>query len=204
MGYSIACCILEAMPVRTLRAPKNEYDLFEALKAGGVPVAPFATSVAAIGAVGIPAMIVVRHANKSVVRTMVAKYCDVAPAVAKAAKAKEFFMQKHITGHEVACGVLVSGRKILPLVPVDAIPRSLHESGAWHIKPAVQDAVQALAKAAHKAVGAKGNSCVRFVVDGATPYVTGIDCSPALTHTAPFMRSALLAGFTLHEIYETI
>ncbi len=192
------------MPVPRRRAPKDEYAIFETLRAKGVSVAPFATVMEDIGNVGIPAVLAVRYTGRPAVRVMVAKYGDIVPAVAKAAKAKGFFMQKHVTGHEVACGVITEGRKILPLVPVDAIPRPLHESGAWHMAPAVQDAVQALAKGAHKALGIKGHSCVRLVVEGAVPYVTGVDAAPPLSHAGLFMRSALLAGFTAEEVYGSV
>ncbi len=182
----------------------DEYAFFETLRAKGVAVAPFATALEDVGTLGIPAVVVVRNAGVPAVRTMVANYGDVVPAVAAAARAGRFFMQKHITGHEVACGVIRSGRKILPLVPVDAIPRPLHESGAWYMPIATQDAVQALANAAYSAIGAKGHSCVRMVVDGSTPYVTGVDINPSLAHTSLFMRSALLAGLTLDEINESV
>ena len=182
---------------------KDEYSFFEILRAKGVAVAPFATAVEGIAGVGIPAVVIARHAGGLDARTMVARYGDIAPTFARVAKAKQFFMQKYVTGHEVACGVLKDGRNVLPLVPVDALPRSLHESGAWHMTPAVQDGVQAVAKAAHKALGIKGHSCVRFVVDGVTPYVTGVEVAPSLARTGLFMRSALLAGFTPDEIEES-
>lgn len=184
-------------------APKDEYAIFETLRARGVAVAPFTTRVEDVGVVGIPAVVVAYRKGKPDVRTMIAKYGDVAPVLAHTAKAHGFFMQRHVMGHEVACGVIRDGKKILPLVPVDVIPRSLHESGAWHIR-AMQDAVQAQALAAHVAVGAKGHSCVRLVVDGVTPYVTGVDIAPALAHTSLFMRSAKLTGLTEEEIKELI
>lgn len=190
------------MPVSRRHAPKDEYSLFEKLASKGVAVAPFATSVSAIGVVGIPATLVIRG-GQSPQRMMIAAYGDVVPAIARATReAKSFFMQKHVTGHEVACGVIMDGRKIMPLVPVEVIPRLLHESGAWHLKSVTQDAVQALAKAAHTAVGAKRHSCVRMVVDDGMPYVTGVDVEPALARTSLFMRSAKLTGLTEEEIKE--
>ncbi|MSR73493.1 MAG: hypothetical protein EXS60_00305 [Candidatus Pacebacteria bacterium] len=192
------------MGLARTRAPKDEYAIFETLGAAGVAVAPFTTSLEDIGSVGIPALVVTRHAGALPVRTMVAKYGDIVPALAQATRAGRFFMQKHIVGHEVACGVITHSRKVLPLVPVETIPRPLHESGAWHLLPAVQDAVQAVAKAAHIAVGAKGHSCVRMVVAGTTPYVTGVDMAPSLARTSLFMRSALLTGLTVHEICESV
>ena len=185
-------------------APKDEYAVFETLAEHGVAVQPFTTTVEGIAGVGIPAVMVAWSANAPATRMMVAKYGDVVPAIAHAAKAGAFFMQKHISGHEVACGVIAHGRRILPLVPVEAIPRSLHESGAWHIKPAVQNAVQAAAKAAHMALGIKGHSCVRMVVSGAVPYVTGVETHPSLARTSLFMRSALLTGLTVHEVCDSV
>lgn len=170
----------------------------------GVAVAPFATNFEDIGNVGIPAVVIARSADTARGHTMVTKYGDIVPALARVAKAGGFFMQRHITGHEVACGVITHGRKILPLVPVEAIPRPLHESGAWHMPPAVQDAVQATAKAAHVALGTKGHLCVRMVVEGSVPYVTGVEMHPSLARTSLFMRSAKLAGLTDEEITESI
>ena len=184
-------------------ALKDEYIIFETLKAKGVVVAPFTTAVEDIAGVGLPAIVIARNATASV-RMMVAKYGDIVPVIARAAKAESFFMQRHVTGHEVACGVITDGRKIIPLVPVESIPRSLHESGAWHLKPAVADAIQATAKAAHAALGAKGHSCVRMVVDGSVPYVTGVEIHPSLARTSLFMRSAKLTGLTEEEITESI
>lgn len=186
------------------RLPKDEYEVFETLAEHGVAVAPFATSLEDIAGVGLPAVVVAQSADMPATRTMVAKYGDVVPAIASAAKAGKFFMQKHVTGHEVACGVTMHGRKILPLVPVETIPRPLHESGAWHLLPAVQDAVQAAAKAAHAALGVRGHSCVRMVVEGSVPYVTGVEIHPSLARTSLFMRSAKLAGLTEEEITESI
>ena len=192
------------MPVTRRTAPKDEYEILETLAEHGVAVAPFTTSLEDVGGVGLPAVVTARHADMPAVRTMVAKYGDIVPALAHAAKAESFFMQRHVTGHEVACGVIMDGRKVLPLVPVESIPRPLHESGAWHLKPAVQDAVQALAKAAHTALGTKGHSCVRMVVSGAVPYVTGVEVHPSLARTSLFMRSAKLTGLTEEEIMESI
>lgn len=190
------------MPASRTRAVKDEYSLFETLAAKGVAVAPFATSVSAIGSVGLPAMIALRNA-RAPRRTMIVRYGDVVPAVARVFReARAFFMQRHVTGHEIACGVVADGRKILPLVPVEAIPRSLHESGAWHLKPAVQEAAQAQAKAAHKAMGLRGHSCVRMVVEDGVPYVTAVEAAPALVRTGLFMRSARLTGLTEEEIKE--
>ncbi|MDO8582557.1 MAG: hypothetical protein Q7R63_00995 [bacterium] len=183
--------------------PKDEYEILETLAECGVAVAPFTTSLEDVAGVGLPAVVVARYAEMPATRTMVAKYGDIVPALAHAAKAESFFMQRHVTGHEVACGVITEGRKILPLVPVEAIPRSLHESGAWHLKPAMQDAVQAVAKAAHTALGAKGHSCVRMVISGAVPFVTGVEVHPSLARTSLFMQSALLTGLTVHEICES-
>ncbi len=185
-------------------APKDEYAIFEMLAEHGVAVAPFATTLEDVAGIGLPAVVVARHENMPATRTMVAKYEDVVPAFAQAVKAGGFFMQRHVTGHEVACGVIMDGRKVLPLVPVEAIPRPLHESGAWHLKPAVQDAVQAVAKAAHIALGAKGHSCVRMVVNGTVPFVTGVEFHPSLARTSLFMRSAKLTGLTEEEITESI
>lgn len=188
----------------TRRISKDEYAFFETLAEHGVAVAPFATTLEDIGSVGIPAVVIARYRDLPDLRTVVAKYSDIVPAFAHTAKAKGFFMQKYIMGHEVACGVIMDGKKVLPLVPVDAIPRSLHESGAWHMAPAVQDKVRALAHDAHTAMAIKGHSCVRMVVNGAIPYVTGVDMSPSLARTSLFMRSALLAGLTVHEICESV
>lgn len=192
------------MPVRRRITHKDEYAILETLAEHGVAVAPFATTIEGIADVGLPAMVVARHRDMSLIRTMVVKYGDIVPALARAVKAQGFFMQKHITGHEVACGVITDNRKILPLVPVETIPRSLHESGAWHIAPAVQDAVQAVAKAAHTALGVKGHSCVRMVVSGTVPFVTGVDINPSLARTSLFMRSAKLTGLTEEEITKSI
>lgn len=192
------------MPVTRRTAPKDEYEILETLAEHGVAVAPFTTSLEDVAGVGLPAVVVARHADMPATRTMVVKYGDIVPALATAAKAHGFFMQRHVTGHEVACGVVMDGRKVLPLVPVEAIPRPLHESGAWHLKPAMQDAVQAVAKAAHTALGAKGHSCVRMVISGAIPYVTGVDINPSLLRTSLFMRSALLTGLTVHEVCESV
>jgi D-alanine-D-alanine ligase-like ATP-grasp enzyme len=193
------------MPATWRKAPKDEYVIFETLKALGIAVAPFATAVSEVGVVGIPALVVGCNASGVHVRKMIARYGDIIPVISHTARTfPRFFMQRHIIGHEVACGVLRDGRNILPLVPVDAIPRSLHESGAWHMAPAVQDKVQALAKATHTAIGARGHSCVRMVVAGATPYVTGVDVNPSLAHTSLFMRSAKLTRLTEEEITESI
>ncbi len=192
------------MLVRGRITPKDEYAIFETLAEHGVLVAPFTTALEDIAGVGLPAVVVTRHAEMPAVRTMVAKYGDIVPALAHAAKAESFFMQRHVTGHEVACGVITQGRRVLPLVPVEVIPRPLHESGAWHLSHAVQDAVQATAKAAHTALGAKGYSCVRMVVAGTTPYVTGVEMHPSLIRTSLFMQSAKLTGLTEEEITESI
>ena len=170
---------------------KDEYSVFEILRSKGVAVAPFATVVAEVGAVGIPAVVIARNVNGAHTRTMVAKYGDIIPAVTHAVRTSpQFFMQRHIMGHEVVCGVIMDGRKIVSLVPVEAIPRALHESSAWHMKTGVADAIQYLSKAAHAALGTKTHSCVRLVVAGSTPYVTGVDIAPPLTRTGFFMRSA--------------
>jgi D-alanine-D-alanine ligase-like ATP-grasp enzyme len=192
------------MRLARTRAPKDEYEVLKTLAAAGVAVAPFATSLEDIADVGLPAVVVARHESMPATRTMVAKYGDIVPALTYAAKAESFFMQRHVTGHEVACGVIMEGRRVLPLVPVEVIPRSLHESGAWHMAPAVQDAVQAVAKAAHTALGAKGHSCVRMVISGAVPFVTGVEFHPSLARTSLFMQSALLTGLTVHEVCESV
>lgn len=194
------------MPAKRRAARTDEYSIFETLKAKGVAVPPFATSMEDVGTVGIPALFVIRHTNKAPERTMITKYGDIARVLAHAAQKKNprFFMQRHIAGHEVACGVMADGRKIVPLVPVEIIPRSFHESGPWHMRGHVADAVQALAKKAHTGIGAKKYSCVRFTVDGTTPYVTAVDSAPALTRTGLFMRSAEVAGFTAAEIEEQV
>src|SRR3989344_6709931 len=178
--------------------PQDEYAVFKTLRAKGVAVAPFTTTMGGVAHVGIPAVVVAHNKDAPVVRSMITKYCDIVPAFARAAKAKSFFIQKHVTGHEVVCGVITSGRNILPLVPVEAIPRSIYEVGVWHLRPAVQDKVQALAKAAHSALGVKGHSCVRMVIDGTMTYVISVDVNPPLARTSLFMRSALLAGFTFN------
>src|SRR3989344_5841240 len=192
------------MPVRRHITFKDEFAVLETLAEHGVAVAPFTTTLEDVAGVGLPAVVVARHADIPATRTMVAKYSDIVPAFTQAVKAGGFFMQRHVTGHEVACGVITEGRRVLPLVPVETIPRSLHESGAWHLKPAGQDAVQAVAKAAHTALGVKGHSCVRMVVSGATPYVTGVEIHPSLARTSLFMRSAKLTGLTEEEITESI
>ena len=187
------------------RVPSDEYSVFESLRKKGVAVPPFATVVAEVGAVGIPAVVIARNASGAHTRTMVVRYGDIVPAVAHATRTSpQFFMQRHIVGHEVVCGVIMDGKKIIPLVPVEAIPRALHESSAWHMKSAMADAIQHLAKAAHAALGTKTHSCVRLVVAGSTPYVVGVDVAPPLTRTGLFMRSAMLAGFTEEEIKESI
>ena len=194
------------MPAKPRATRTDEYSVFETLKERGVAVLPFATTVADICVVGIPAFFVMRHATRPPERTMITKYGDIARVLAHATQKKSagLFMQRCIAGHEVACGVIVSGKKTMPLVPVEIIPRSLHESGPWHMKGAVADAVQVVAKAAHKAVGGKKYSCVRLIVEGTTPYVTAVDIAPPLTRTGLFMRSAEVAGFTYAEIKEQV
>ena len=192
------------MPAKR-RVPSDEYSIFETLRAKGVAVPPFATAVSEVGSVGIPAVLVARNAGGAHARTMLVHYEDIVPALAHALRTSpRFFMQRHSRGYEVACGVMMHGKKILSLVPVDAIPRALHESGAWHMKSAVVDAIQHVAKAAHMAMGAKTHSCVRLAVEGSTPYVTGVVIAPPLTRTGLFMRSAELAGLTEEEIKESI
>src|SRR3989344_1960759 len=110
------------MLVTRRRAPKDEYEIFETLAEHGVAVAPFTTSLEDVAGVGLPAVVVARHADMPATRTMVAKYGDIVPVLAHAAKAESFFMQRHVTGHEVACGAIMDGPQVLPLVPVEAIP----------------------------------------------------------------------------------
>jgi|GEM_PF-2334109 len=181
---------------------KDTYSLFEKLAACGVSVAPFTTSLAGIATVGIPAKLVTRT-TLSPYSATIARYGDIMPAIVRAVRsAKPFFLQRHVTGHELACGVVMDSRKIVPLVPVEIIPRISHETHALHMSSSVLDAVATEACRAHKALRIKGHSCVRMVVEKGVPYVVGVEASPALVRTSCFMRSALLAGLTEEEIKE--
>jgi hypothetical protein len=72
------------------------------------------------------------------------------------------------------------------------------------MKQRVVEAAQGLAKAAHKALKIKSHSCVRMVVQNDIPYVVGVDQSPSFAHTGLFMRSAFLAGLSVHEIAHSV
>ena len=181
---------------------KDVFSVFEMLREKGVSVPPFATDMRDIGSVGLPAFVVARGTGK---KEAVARYGDIAPAIAKASRAgKDIFVQKCVAGHEIACGVMRHERKLVPLMPVEAIPRSRHESVPWHLTERQIGHVQKLALAAHKALGKARHSCVRCVVSGNEAYVTAVELSPALTHGSLFAHSAAVVGFTLPELKESL
>lgn len=183
----------------------DEYSVFEKLKAAGVAVPPFATDARGVGFVGLPAVVVARFKNKPCEKIMITRYGDIAPAIARAVRhTRSFFVQRHMSGHEIACGVMEDGKRLMPLVPIETVPRLRHESVPRYMTASVVHAVQAQAKKAHRAAGAKRYSCVRLVVAEGTPYVVRVDAAPPLTRTGLFTRSAEVAGFTLPELQKLL
>ncbi len=184
---------------------KDEFSVLEALHAKGVAVPPFATDLRDIGGVGLPAFVIARGGGGATKKEAVARYGDIAPAIAKASRGgAEVFVQKSVAGHEIACGVMRHERKLVPLMPIEAIPRARHESVPWHLSERQIGHVQALALAAHKALGIATHSCVRCVMSGQEAYVTAVELSPALAHGSLFAHSAAVVGFTLAELEKSL
>lgn len=179
----------------------GEYALLEALREKGVAVPKATDDLRRIGEVGLPAFVVSVARDGAQAKTAVVRYGDIAPAIAKAVRTgSAVYVAQCVAGHEMACGVMADGRKTVPLVPVDAIPRSPHEALPWHVTERQLERVQALAKAAHRASGAGTHSCVRCIVVGHAAYVTSVEPAPALTPSSLFVRSAAVAGITLPEL----
>ena len=198
--------ILIGMKSIAKKAPvADDFSVFEALRKKGVSVPPFATDMKDIGKVGLPAFIMSRAKGGKVTKETVMRYADIAPAIAKASRAgAEVVVQRSVAGHELACGVMRHERKLVPLMPVDAIPRARHESVPWHLTERQIERIQALAVKAHKALGRATHSCVRCVVSGKDAYVTAVELSPVLSRGSLFAHSAAIVGFTLPELEESL
>jgi len=174
--------------------------MLEALRKKGVSVPALTADIRGIAGIGLPAFLVTVDGDGSQVKTLIARYGDVAPAFADAARSgKAIYVAQCVSGHEVACGVMADGKKAMPLVPVELIPRSRHDA-VPHLTERQIERVQRLAKDAYIASGASAHSCVRCVVTGHEAYVVGIDLSPTLGSGSAFMQSASVAGMTVADL----
>lgn len=178
----------------------GEYGQLEALRRKGVAVPALTDDLRGIAGIGLPAFVVMVGRDGVHTKTAVTRYGDIAPALARAARSgKTAFIAQCVTGQEIACGVMADGKKVLPLVPVDLVPRSRHEA-VPHLTERQIERVQRLARDAHVASGASAHSCVRCVVRGHEAYVVAVDLSPSLSYGSAFMQSASVAGMTLADL----
>ena len=193
------------MASHKVREKKDDFAILEILRTKGVSVPPFTTDLRDIGEVGLPAYVISRGGNGPDVRTAVARYGDIAPAIARAMRSgASVAVQKCVPGHEVARGVMEHEGKTVPLMPIDALPRPRHEAVSWHMAERQIARVQKLAAKAHEACGALGHSCVRLVASPHGEYVTSVEFAPALTRSAAFVHSAAVVGFTLPELVRSL
>ena len=175
-------------------------DHIETLRGKGVSVPAKTADIRGIAGIGLPACVAWVGKDGAEARVVVARYGDVAPAIARAMRSGGAVrIAQCVTGHEVACGVMADGKKALPLVPVDLIPRSRHEA-VPHLTERQIERVQQLAKEAHVALGASAHSCMRCVVAGHEAYVIAVDLSPALSPESAFMQGAAIAGVTRADL----
>lgn len=178
----------------------GEYGQLEALRKKGVVVPALTDDLRGIAGIGLPAFVVMVGRDGAHEKAAIARYGDIAPALARAARSgKNSFIAQCVTGQEVACGVMADGKDALPLVPVDLVPRSRHEA-VPHLTERQIERVQKLAKDAHVASGASAHSCVRCVVKGHEAFVVAVDLSPSLSPGSAFMQSASVAGMTLADL----
>lgn len=186
-------------PVSRMKAG-GEYAMLEVLRRYGIAVPAFTSDLRGIAGIGLPAFLVTVGGDGMHAKTAITRYGDIAPAMGRAAQSgKKIYFAQCVTGDEVACGVMVEGKKALPLVPVDLIPRSRHEA-VPHLTERQIERVQKLARDAHVALGASAHSCVRCVVKGYEAFVVSVDLSPALSPGSAFMQSASVAGVTVADL----
>lgn len=184
----------------------DQLRLLRALQKKGVAVPLFFEGVGRIAEVGLPALVmyyprVNRGEEKKAWQTMITRYGDIIPALMAVAREKKIYIQRYVAGYELACGVINYKGKVMPLMPIEAIPRAHHEVVSWHWPEEQIEAVQEIAARAHRAVRAKKYSSVRCVVDKDKKiYVTAIDQAPLLNKTSLFTQSARAAGFTFTEL----
>lgn len=178
----------------------GEYAALEALRKKGVVVPAFTDDLRGIAGIGLPAVLVTVGHDGAHAKLPITRYGDIAPAIASAARSgKKAYVAQCVVGHEVVCGVMADGKKALPLVPVEAIPRARHEA-VPHLTERQMERVQKLAEEAHVASGASAHSCVRCVVRGHEAFVVSVDLSPSLSPGSAFMQSASVAGMTLADL----
>lgn len=184
----------------------DQLRLLRALQKKSVAIPPFVEGVSRISEVGLPALVIYyprvnRGEGKKAWQTMITRYGDVIPALMAVAREKKIYIQRYVAGHELACGVMKHKGKVMPLMPIEVIPRAHHEAVPWHWSEEQIEAVQEIAARAHRAVHAKKYSSVRCVVDKDKKiYVTAIDQAPLLNKTNLFTQSARAAGFTFTEL----
>lgn len=179
----------------------NPFKLFRLLQEKNIPVLPFAAHPLMIADIGLPLTVSAWPWNGGGFRAVVARYRDIAPALAKARAHSPFVMiQRYAAGHAIACGVMTHGKECSALMPVDVIPRARGETMPWHVSDRQIETVRERALQAHKAVSAAPYSCVYFIVSEDDAYITNIIEAPPLARDSLFAHSASAVGFTLPEL----
>ena len=184
----------------------DQLRVLQTLQKKGVTTPFFVEEAHRIAEIGLPALVIYyprakRGEEKKARQTMIARYGDVIPALMSAAREKKMYIQQYVSGYEVVCGVMEHKGNVVPLMPIEAIPRAHYEAVPWHWSEKQIELCQEMAVRAHRAVRAKQYSCVRCVIDKDKKiYVTGIDQTPPLAQTSLFVQSARAAGFTFAEL----
>lgn len=179
----------------------NPFKLFNVLKKNGIPAVPCAAHPHMIATIALPLIVSAQPWSGNGFRTIVARYGDIAPALAAAHAHSPFVMiQQYIMGHEIACGVMAQGTILTAFMPVDTIPRQAENTVPWHLQEKRIELLRERAVQAHRAINAARYSCVRFIVSENDAYITDIAWAPPLLPHGMFVESARAVGLTLPEL----
>lgn len=177
------------------------FKLFRLLQEKNIPILPFTAHSSLIADIGLPATVSAGLWNGNGFRMVVARYGDIAPALAEAHAHSPFVMiQRYAAGHAIACGVMAHGNEVSALMPVEIIPRTQGDMVPWHLSDQQIETVRNYAVQAHQAINAAPYSSVHFIVSEHDVHITDIIWAPPLIRDTLFVHSASAVGFTLPEL----
>lgn len=176
--------------------------------------------------VDLPVVVKPNDRGSSVGISVVEKFTDLMPAIAKASEySPNVVIQKYIKGREFTCGVLNINGKPKPFLPTEIIPRSrffdykakYEIGGSQEITPprlfkSEIKKIQQIALRAHKAIGARGFSRTDVILEenpkskNQNPkfYVLEINTLPGMTETSLLPQAAKAGGIDFPKLLDLI
>ena len=187
----------------------------------GLPVPYYTTNPKEFQKVGLPMVVKPLDRGSSVGVSIARNIYEVAPAIKLARQySAKMLVQKFIAGREYTCGVIEQQGNVMPLLPIEIIPKvssffnyqaKYSHGGSQELCPPPSlkqkqiAQLQQLAVKAHQTIGGRGYSRTDFILaDDGRFYVLEINTLPGLTEASLVPKAAKAVGINFPELLDII